>query len=217
MDINEVGSRQYQLLSRLLHHKSGLTINELSSTLKISRTATQQHVTSLQSKGFVEKAHTAKTAGRPVQTYKLTDPGLHLFPKQYAWFSELLLGEMKGELGSRKLETILRKLGEQTAQGLLFRLQGKSPDDQLDEVIQIMAELGYEASVSGSGLKGPVIQACNCVYHDLAQKYNEVCKFDVALISFLLKRPVVHQDCMAKGDPMCSFEIGTGTEDDLDS
>jgi predicted ArsR family transcriptional regulator len=208
MDIKEVGSRQYQLLSRLLHHKSGLTINQLSSTLKISRTATQQHVTSLESKGFVEKGYTAKTAGRPVQTYKLTGPGLHLFPKQYAWFSELLLGEMKHELGSGRLETVLRKLGEKTAQGLFFRLQGKSPDGQLDEVIRIMAELGYEASLTGTALKSPAIQACNCVYHDLAQNYNEVCAFDVALISSLLKRPVVHQDCMAKGDPVCSFEIG---------
>jgi len=54
---------------------------------------------------------------------------------------------------------------------------------------------------------GQTIEAYNCVYHDLAQKHEEICEFDRTLISTLLNKNIDHEECMAKGDAVCRFKI----------
>lgn len=203
-----IGARQKQLLSLLLPHKNGLTIDKIADSLEISRTAVQQHITSLEAKGYIERGKMTKTGGRPVQNYVLTDFGINLFPKQYAWFSEVLLTELKQEFGSEWLEQYLRKLGAKISASLRPQLERMSRAEQVNEVIRIMQDLGYEATLeTTSPTETPTINACNCVYHGLAKEHNEVCKFDIALISCLLNRDVEHIDCMARGDNICSFKI----------
>jgi len=191
-----------------MRHKNGLTVDKIANSLDISRTAVQQHITSLEGKGYVGKSKLTKTGGRPVQNYVLTDFGVAIFPKQYAWFSGLLLSELKAELGSERLEQYLRKLGGKISESLRPRLEGMSANEEVNEVIRIMQELGYEATLETASLEDTTtIKACNCVYHDLAKEHNEICKFDIALISSLLNRNVHHTECMAHGDSVCSFKI----------
>jgi DeoR family transcriptional regulator, suf operon transcriptional repressor len=80
------GARQQQLLKGLLEHKSGLTVDELTRLLGITRTAVNQHLLALERSGYIAKDKLTKTGGRPGYTYVLTEQGLDLFPKQYAWF-----------------------------------------------------------------------------------------------------------------------------------
>ena len=52
-----------------------------------------------------------------------------------------------------------------------------------------------------------IIEACNCIYHDLAQKHEEICEFDRALITSLLDKDIEHVECMAKGGAVYRFKI----------
>ena len=98
-------SRQHQVLALLQQQKTGLTIEDLVQQLEISRTAVNQHMVSLERDGSIKKTVQQKsTGGRPGWTYQITDQGINQLPKQYSWFSELLLDTLKEELGSQKLE-----------------------------------------------------------------------------------------------------------------
>jgi len=203
-----LGQTQQQLLRLLLENKEGLTIDEMVKALDITRTAVYQHVNSLENGGYIEKHTLTKTGGRPGQVYVLSDQGVHLFPKQYAWFSELLLSNLKDQLGAQGLENHLRRLGENLADTLRHRLLAKTPVDQVAEIAALMQELGYEASVtSQAGDELPSITACNCVYHQLAGKYQEVCSLDLALLSSLSGRKVEHVECMVRGGRACRFKM----------
>ena len=203
-----VTDRQTQLLSLLLENRGGLSTEELADRLAISRTAVQRHISLLESKGYVSRDILSKTAGRPVQIYVLTDIGINFFPKQYAWFSELILEELIRQLGPKSLEDQLQRLAQRLAESFHFRLYGKSADQQLQEVSLIMQELGYHARLTAETENGSAeIRACNCVYHELAKKHHEVCKFDLALLSSLLDREVELTECMARGGLSCRFEI----------
>ncbi|RLA20389.1 MAG: ArsR family transcriptional regulator [Gammaproteobacteria bacterium] len=201
-----VGVRQQQLLKLLLQNKSGMGIDALAAGLDISRTAVQQHIASLERDGYLICDSFAKTAGRPVRLYVLTEEGVNFFPKQYSWFSELLLDDIKETQGAAGLEAFMHRLGERTGKSLLPQIEGKSEAERIDFLVNLLEEMGYEAQAGNQevdGSKVPSVEVCNCVYHSIAMKYEQVCAFDVALVSTVLGRDMKLAQCMAKGDHIC--------------
>ena len=201
-------SRQHQMLTILQQHKSGVTIDDLVTQLKISRTAVNQHIVGLERDGLIKKfAQLKSTGGRPGWSYQITDEGINRLPKQYSWFSELLLDTLKKELGSIKLENYVKKVATALVPQLREQLQGSDPKERLQQVAAILQSLGYQAHTEPNPSKKelPILTAHNCVYHDLAIKHPEVCTFDIALLEHLMEREVEHQECMAKGGHACRF------------
>ncbi len=201
-----VGTRQQQLLKLLLQNKDGMGIDALAAELDISRTAVQQHIASLERDGYLKCDSFAKTAGRPVRLYVLTEEGVNFFPKQYSWFSELVLEDIKESQGSEGLETFMHRLGVRTGESILPQVAGKTEDEKVTFLVNMLQEMGYEAQVGDQELDGeivPSINVCNCVYHSVAMKYEQVCTFDVALVSTVLGRDMELAQCMAKGDHVC--------------
>ena len=204
----KIKPRQQQILKLLLENKRGLTIDEMSVTLSISRNAVQQHLTVLERDGYIQVGAFNKTAGRPVGSFVLTEAGINSFPKQYAWFSKLILTDLKNEIGSEAFQRYLHKLGANLSQNLLSRFEGKPTNERIEELLKVMNELGFKTkNTSTSDSNEQTIEAYNCVYHDLAQKYEEICEFDRALISSVLDKEIEHRECMAKGDAVCCFKI----------
>ncbi len=211
---NKISPRQRQILDLLLKNRAGLSIDEIANILDISRNAVQQHLSSLEKDKYIQTGELKKTAGRPVRTFILTEIGLNFFPKQYAWFSELILSDIKNEQGSEALKAYLKKLGNTLAQSLLPRFDGKTAKEKIAELTAIMEDLGFQVSATHDSTTGhQYIDACNCIYHDLAQKNSEVCELDKTLISTLLNKDIELISCMAKGGHICSFKI---LQDDFD-
>lgn len=199
-------SRQQQILTLLLHTEAGLSIEELSLTLDISRNAIKQHLNGLEKQQLIQEAALTSTGGRPARNYTLTELGRNQFPKQYSWFSSLLLEEFFNRLETPERERLMRNLGSKLAASLVSQFDGKSAEDRTAALIELMQNLGYHATLeSEAGLVN--IKAANCVYHDLAQQYPEICHFDQALIENLLGRQVEQTACMAKQDCNCRFKL----------
>jgi len=204
----KVGSRQQQILNLLLENKAGLSIDEIATALNISRNAVQQHFTVLERDGYIQSGVLNKTAGRPVRSYVLTEAGINSFPKQYAWFSDLILTDLKNELGTDAFQRYLHKLGSNLSQSLLPQFEGKQTDERIEALLKVMDGLGFNVrNMTDSGSTERAIEACNCIYHDLAQKHEEICEFDRTLMSTLLDKDIDHVECMAKGGAVCRFKI----------
>jgi DeoR family suf operon transcriptional repressor len=203
-----ISSRQQQILNLLLEKKSGLCIDEIAAALGISRNAVQQHLNKLERDGYVEFGSLYKTAGRPLRTFVLTEAGLNSFPKQYAWFSELILSNLKEKMGQEDFRRYLHQLALSLSQSLLPRFEGLTTDKRIEELLKVMDSLGFQTRTSEDEEgQPPSIEAFNCVYHDLANKHEEICEFDRALISTLLNREIDHAECMSKGGAKCCFKI----------
>lgn len=202
-------SRQHQILGLLLENKNGLSIDHLAKRLDISRAAVQQHFVVLERDGFIRKKQLNKTGGRPVSLYELTNHGINYFPKQYAWLTGLVLESLEDEIGPERVIAFMQKLGHKLAGRLQERFQGKDLDARMDELAQVMNELGFQVKINQDGETGSQsLQAFNCVYHDLAQKQQAVCEFDLALMSSSLDQKIMHASCMARGDCSCKFVVG---------
>src|SRR5262249_16260284 len=159
--------RQRKLLELLLRSKAGLTVDELSEGLKITRNAVRQHLAALESDGLTVAGGSRPSGGRPQQLYGLTDKGKEVVPRRYSWSAQLVMEGIKGEHGAEGLSGRLKDIG--TAVGTQLREQSPglgSREQKVEKLAGIMDGLGYNARRAlGSG---PAIEADNCVFHELA-------------------------------------------------
>ena len=206
--LQNISLRQHHILQLLLENRVGLSIDALAKVMDISRAAVQQHLVGLEGDGYIKKNALNKTAGRPVVIYGITDKGINYFPKQYAWFSDLILSELRQEMGAEGFKDYMQRLGIRLANSLRSQFEGKNLNDRIEELLLIMANLGFQVTTEiESESSKSEIRANNCIYHDLAQKHIEICAFDLALMSSLLDKEVKQLSCMAKGDCACRFRI----------
>lgn len=206
--LHTLGQRRQEVLTLLLENRPGLTVDSIAKMVEITKTAIHQHITSLERDGYIAKHLLTKTAGRPGRVYILTDKGIHLFPKQYAWFSGLLLDRLRERLGSEDLDLFMYDSGKNLADGLKSRVEGKETTGQIEEIVRIMGELGYEAALEeNSAIELPVISARNCIFHDIAKSHPEVCTLDIALLSSLTGKKVEQVECVIRGGQACRFKF----------
>lgn len=201
------GETQKNILLALREKKAGLTADQLAERFSITRTAIRQHMLALEQLGYTEQDALNHTGGRPAILYKLSEKGWELFPKQYAWFSEIILQSLKTKGGPENLADFMREMGTAVANTLLSQLENKSQRERLEAIVSVMNSLAYEANViamKDSSL-GRGIDASNCVYHALASRFPEVCEFDLALLEVLTGKDVEQKSCMVRGGQSCRF------------
>lgn len=201
-----LGNRRHELLKLLLRSKTGVTVEELSQGLDITRNAVRQHLAGLVADGLVVGGSTRATGGRPERLYHLTDAGRESFPRRYSWFAALMVDSIKNEAGTDGLRRRLSALGAAVAR----KLRSASPElktrkQKIEKLSALMEDLGYDTAGKTTG--GNTIEAFNCVFHDLALANPEVCQFDLALLSTFTDSKVEHVECMAKGGNACRFKF----------
>jgi predicted ArsR family transcriptional regulator len=205
--IETLGERQQQLLGLLLDNKAGLTVEELSEQLEITRNAVRQHLATLERDDLVRRGETKPSGGRPEQLYLLSDRGAEMFPRRYSWFSELLIEAMIAESGREAVGAKLDEMGRAVGRQLLSA-RAAEPDRaaRVADLAAIMKELGYAAEMAPPPADD-TIQANNCIFHHLAAKFPEVCRFDLGLIGTFTDAGVEHQECMVRGGRLCRFKL----------
>ena len=203
-----LGSRQQELLKLLLKNKGGLTLDELSEYLKISRNAVRQHISALVNNGIVTEGVTRPSGGRPEQLYVLTDEGKEFFPRNYSWFAQLMVESIAQESGVAGLREKLGTMGVGVAQQLLSQNSVlKTREQKVEKLSEVMEELGYNTRSFAVNSDALTIEADNCIFHNLAMKNPEICQFDLALLSTFMDSTVNHEECMAKGGNVCRFKF----------
>ncbi len=202
---NQSGSRQEQILTILLATKTGLSIDAIAEKLNISRNAVKQHMAALETKQLIKAGKFNLTKGRPSRSYILTEHGINYFTKQYSWFCNLLITELKEEMGSEALVALFQRLGTKIANSLAPQFTHQTAAEKTHTLGIILQNLGYQAEVSEQDGQ-MTISAINCVFHDLAQEHGELCEFDRTLIRTLLDNPVEQTECMAKQGCVCRFK-----------
>ena len=202
------GQRRKLLLRHLLRNKQGATVDELAQAIGVTRTAVRQHLSSLIRDGLVGSGEMRPSRGRPTQLFVLTHAGREEFPRRYAWFAALLVEAITEEHGIAGLRTRLGRI----ASAVVAQLAQRAPrppelHGRIAALSELMDELGYDARSAEASNGVPVIEADNCVFHELAGKQPEVCQFDLALLSGYTGANVELNECMAHGGHVCRFKF----------
>lgn len=199
-------SNQQKILEFLLNRPEGATIEELCSHLEITKTATKEHLLKLEGHGYIGFIDQRGAVGRPKRRYNLTNSGQDVFPKQYSWLSTILLEHLAEQMGPENISQTLTSLAQKVAGSMGDRFKHADKTELLSKVTQVMNELGYRASLKQSDLrKGAVIEATNCVYHNVAKQHPSLCQFDVQFLKSVSGMDIRLETCIARGDSVCRF------------
>lgn len=201
------------LMRELLEVKpAGLTLDELAQRLGVTRNAVRQQVTTLERDGLVVHNGSRPSGRRPSRTYGLTERGLESFPRRYGDLSVALLDAVRGRVGEEMAEEILMQMAEDIAADWLPRLEPLDPQERRTQVVALMNQLGYHASL---GTDGEPVSAVNCIYRQLASRNSSVCRFDERLVTLLLGHEVHLTSCMVEGEGACVFSRLTNTAEQV--
>lgn len=215
--LGHFGTTQQRLLRRLSTVPEGCAVESLCAHLRISHNAVRQHLGSLLGQGYLERGQSRPSGGRPQATFRLTETGRALFPRNYGVLATALLSQLRASLDGVALESFLETLGRT----LGSRQVALPATATIAEVAQTLTghldALGYEAlTVAHDGASE--VEAFNCVFHELAQTHPQVCRFDIAYMEAASGRRIHHMECIVRGGSRCRFRIGVpiaaGTLDD---
>ncbi len=207
--LNTIGGRQKQLLKLLRGCKPGMSVDELSKGLEITRNAVRQHLSSLEGAGLVKTGTTRPSGGgRPQQLYVLTDLGQESFPRQYSWLAQLVVASVQREEGAESMGKRLNDIGA----GIGQQIRSQYPDlntheEKIEKLAEVMDQLGYNAKSSTLPGGESVIEADNCVFHQMAAKDFEICHLDKGLMETFTDSQVEQHECMARGGELCRFRF----------
>lgn len=196
--LNQYGSTQRRMLETLLHAPGGATVEQLVGETGITTNAVRQHLTALERDGFIKRAGTQPSGGRPELLYALSTSGREVFPRRYRQLAESLIEDVGAEIGPEALEAAMRRMGARAGAEAV-----SSGAPSIADTAAALRDAGYEAEI-GTG-KEPEIVAHNCVFHRLAERFPAVCQFDLAFIEAASGRKVEHRECMVRGGQVCRF------------
>lgn len=209
--LEHFGQTQQQLLRFLLQQADGAGVDACCAALGISRNAVRQHLVALERDGFVARGDTKPTGRRPEQLYVLTPRGRETFPRRYDAFAGLMIAEVAETAGPDALARLMARMGEKAAQELAITDAAKQSAPELSRrLATVMLDAGYEAQ-PGTAKNGAEVVAHNCVFHHLAERFPQVCEFDLAFMRGVSGRDIEHSECMVRGGKVCRFLLGKRT------
>ncbi|MCA0754695.1 winged helix-turn-helix transcriptional regulator [Paenibacillus sp. N4] len=193
----------------LLKRSGRMTAGELSRELELTEMAVRRHMYVMEREGTVTITAVRQAMGRPLHAYELTAKADDLFPKNYHVLALDLLDELADDpatsaLIDRLFEGRMKKLQERYEP----RMADKGLEQRVNELAVIQNASGYMVETESSQDGSYMLYEYNCPIAQVAGKYQQACKCELALFRKLLEAPVERTECLAKGGGRCSYRIG---------
>lgn len=205
--LRQLGLTQQKLLRSLLTAPQGASVEMLCQSLNVTHNAVRQHLSALIAAGYVERGTARPTAGRPQARYLLLPAGRELFPRNYGLIAGSILEHLYASIGKAGVQAMLACMGQELGHAAASRIGGESDAEVAARLAEQLDTLGYEAAtVMRDGTTQ--VEAYNCVFHDLAKRHPDVCRFDLAFMEAATGRPIQHMECLVRGGHACRFHIG---------
>jgi predicted ArsR family transcriptional regulator len=190
-----------------LLRRGGLTADDISSKLGVTRSAIRAQLTGMERDGVVRRAGERPGTTRPSRVFELTPDVEQLLSSAYIPLLTQLVDVFAAGLPADQLESMLRQAGRQLADEVS---RGKRPVGDLAGRVALASEmmneqLGAATHVERNG--GYVIRGFGCPLAALTGKHPGVCLAMESLVAEVVGVPV-HECCDRSERPQCCFEIG---------
>ncbi|MFQ5998968.1 MAG: helix-turn-helix transcriptional regulator [Candidatus Bathyarchaeia archaeon] len=180
---------------------------QLAEMLGIYESAVRRHLDELERNGIIQ-SHFKRAIGRPKKLYSIAMAGRELFSKRYDLLLTALLQRLSSQHGSNFVDSLLASVAGDMAQKMSPNINGESHEERIQQAVNLMNSLGYNASLTNDGDKTK-IQTRDCIYCKASHNSPDtVCKFDTTFVSKLVGGVDIHlQECIARGSTVCNMVV----------
>ena len=186
------------------------TIAQLADELQLTGEAVRQQLLQLQREGWIESRVTRSAergrTGRPATSYRLTDAGDHLFPKQYEALSVALIDAVGAQLGEDAVKKVLGQLADVKVATVEPGLRGLTLPDRAqalkDWYIKDDPHMHVEQVEDGF-----LLVERNCPFINTAMNRPSLCSISVNALAKVLGVRVARDEKFQDGTGRCVFHI----------
>lgn len=191
----------------LLKKRGSARAEEIAGAIGVTVSGTRQHMTALERDGLIAHADVRDGRGRPKYLYYLTPLADALFPRNYADLTNELL-EYVEQADPALLERIFDQRGERRLERARQRTAGLSFADQVRVVTELLDEDGYLAAFEAQADGSFRIVEHNCAVMDVARKYGQACRTEIAFLRAALPdADVTRVAHMIAGQHVCAYDV----------
>jgi predicted ArsR family transcriptional regulator len=191
----------------LLKKRGPMPIDDLSRELNITSMGIRQHLLSLERRGLIDYVTKKQGIGRPAFLYKLTERADDLFPKTYHKFIINMFKDIEKNESRDKIDEIFKwrknRLLKDTKEALSDM---KSLQEKVYGLKDILESEGYLADLDETDNHYSLKQF-NCPIYKVASEFKDACRYELQIYKELLGKDVKRQQCMAEGNPSCTYSI----------
>lgn len=190
-----------------LKKKGDMSVDALSSEVKITPMGVRQHLLILEKSGAVEYVTRKHGVGRPGFLYRLTENADDLFPKSYQTLALEILTELERLDGRDKIDDVFRKRKERIAAEMIRLLSGKKT---VSDRVRLLAEqLEKDGSIVDleEDDRHFKLKQFNCPISKVSYRFKEACSHDLQLFKELFGEAVTREQCLSDGDQSCVYVI----------
>ena len=185
---------------------TGLTADDLASTLGVTRSAVRAQLSAMERDGMVRRAGQRPGTTRPSVIFRLTAEIEQLLSGAYIPLLTQLVDVFAEGLPADQLETLLRTAGQRLARELANgERPGRALRSRVNKASELMnAHLGALTRVEADG--GIAIKGAGCPLAALTGKHRGVCLAMESFVTEIVGAPV-RECCDREDGPRCCFEI----------
>jgi DeoR family transcriptional regulator, suf operon transcriptional repressor len=202
----DLSPSQRHVLEMLKRHGE-VTSDELSVALGISSSAVRQHLGALRTAGLVVSRKDHGHTGRPAERYRATTLAEPLFADTAETLPIELLEHMEAEEPGL-IGRIFDRRRRQMVDDAETRLAGRSADEQVAILTELLDEQGYLADFEDVNEHHFRINLRNCAIWAVANRYPQACAAELdylrALVPEASVQRVTHKTA---GSHTCAYDI----------
>lgn len=181
----------------------------LAETLALTGEAVRQQLLQLQRDGWVEskieRGERVKT-GRPATTYKLSEAGDHLFPKQYDSLTVGMLDAIADDFGIDAVTKILARLADERVNAVEPTVRGMALAEKVASLKSwYLPDDPYMETEAKEGSYS--LMERNCPFLNTALQRPMLCSISVNALTQILGYRVIREEKFQDGDGRCIFRI----------
>jgi predicted ArsR family transcriptional regulator len=202
----EQGATRQSIL-QLLRRRGQMTAIELSQALRIGAVGVRQHLALLERDGLVEVSDLRRSVGRPSHLYTLTSEAERYFPKNYDRLALDVLHYVSEQYGEEAVKHVLTARRQSLARNIAPRLAGKTRAEQVVELTNALAEMGYMCECEQLEDGSFIITEHNCPIDCVARHHPQFCAHEIQLYQELLGVKITRDSTIVQGDGYCRYFI----------
>lgn len=191
----------------LLKKRGSARSEAIAEAIGVTVSGARQHMSALERDGLIAHSDLRDGRGRPKFIYYLTPLADTLFPRNYADLTNELL-EYVEEADPALLDRIFDKRGERRLQRAQKRTAGLSFPEQVRVITELLDDDGYLASFEARPDGSFCIVEHNCAVMDVARKYGQACRTEIAFLRAALPdADVTRISHMIAGQHVCAYDV----------